>query len=119
MSYMESMSEERLILIKSILEKTKALELRGGNAKELYDSLLAKMTLGEVSILGALIKRGGQMNESELDSIDHYLTVLEAIGLPLNTKMSDITPAQEKAIEDSKEDMDAIGRVIKRWNDAK
>lgn len=120
MGYMDSMDESRMDTIIDVIKKLHEVSSKGGDTKPLFDKLAERMTVAEVMIIASVLTSKGTEEQvlAELDGVEQLLDIHKAIGVPLETRMSELTPAQKQAIDEGAEDAKALRRMVDRWKKA-
>ena len=99
------------------LNKISELKALGIDVTAVTSQLFDSLTLAQICVysLGFGEK---DLPESKVQEFDDHLTILELIGIPINSKMSDLSDAQKQAMEDGKDDLLVLNKMKAIWRKA-
>jgi len=99
------------------LSEISKLGERGFDVTAIAQQVFAGLTLAQTCVY-ALGYGEKEPTESQVQEFDDYLTIIELIGIPLNSKVSDLSDAQKQALEDGKEDLLVVNKLKALWKKA-
>lgn len=112
-------SDDRLNIILSIVKKV--TQHPDAVTSEMQNQLSASLTIAESSLLAMIIKASITTEEEIaqiLATLNDYLSILQLIGIPLETPLNQMNSKQQEAIETGQDDLMAIGRLRSLWKNA-
>ena len=108
---------EKLNKTTEALNKISELQALGIDVAAVTSQLFDSLTLAQICVY-SLGFGGKELTESQVQEFDDYLTILELIGIPVNSKVGDLSDAQKQAMEDGKDDLLVLNKLKAIWKKA-